>query len=101
MRKKTKKSTEKPSSKKKAVVKRPLLGKVTHYYDKIKVAVIRLSAPLKKGDTIEIEGGGKSFKQQVASMEKDHVKIVKAKKRDEVGMKVKRKAREGDRVFKG
>ena len=34
-------------------------------------------------------------------MEKDHEKIAKAKKGDEVGMKVKKKVREGYRVFKG
>ena len=85
----------------KKIAKRLLLGRVTHYYDKIKVAVIKLNAPLKNGDSIEIEGGEKSFFQKVSSMEKDHEKIAKAKKGNEVGMKVKNKVREGYRVFKG
>ncbi len=94
-----KKQSKKPVAKKAA--KRLLLGRVTHYYDNIRVAVIKLNAPLKNGDFIEIEGGEKSFSQKVSSMEKDHEKITKAKKGDEVGMKVKKKAREGYRVFKG
>ena len=85
----------------KKIAKRLLLGRVTHYYDKIKVAVIKLNASLKNGDSIEIEGGEKSFSQKVSSMEKDHEKIAKAKRGDEVGMKVKNKVREGYRVFKG
>jgi len=37
------------------------IGKITHYFDKISVAVIELKAPLKVGDTITIEGHGNSF----------------------------------------
>jgi len=40
-----------------------LVGKVTHYYDKIGVAVVELSSKLKVGDNISIEGPGVSFEQ--------------------------------------
>jgi len=43
-KKKTAKTKKKPQKKEK------LIGKVTHYFDKIKVAAIRLSAPIKVGD---------------------------------------------------
>ncbi|MBI4217357.1 MAG: hypothetical protein HY603_00935 [Parcubacteria group bacterium] len=76
------------------------MGRVTHYYDKIKVAVVKFSVPVKKGDTVRFEGGGKSFSQALASMEKDHKKIAAVKKRQEVGVKVAKRVREGYRVFK-
>ncbi len=78
-----------------------LIGKVTHYFNNIKVAVIELSAPLKIGDTIRIVGGQDTdFEQEVKSMEVEHKKIEKAKKGDSVGLKVKEKVREGYKVYK-
>ncbi len=78
-----------------------LIGEVVHFFSKIKVAVIRLKAPLSVGDEIRIEGGEETdFKQKVDSMESEHEKVKKAKKGDEVGLKVKEKAREGYKVYK-
>ena len=77
-----------------------LIGKVIHYFDKIQVAVIALTAPLKVGDTIRMVGGDVDFEQAVDSMEVEHEKIDKAKKGDEVGMKVSGKVRDGYRVYK-
>jgi len=78
-----------------------LIGKVVHYFDKIGVAVLKLDAGLAIGDTIRIEGGKDTdFEEVVESMEVDHEKIKKAKKGDEVGMKVKEKVREGYKVYK-
>jgi len=77
-----------------------LIGKVIHYFDKIGVAVISLIAPLKVGDTIRIVGGDVDFEQEIDSMEVEHEKIDKAKKGDEVGMKVSQKIRDGYRVYK-
>ncbi|MBI4123063.1 MAG: hypothetical protein HY458_01720 [Parcubacteria group bacterium] len=98
----------KKKAKKKVAVKRAsqkkqkdkLVGKVIHYYDKIKVAVVKFSVPVKKGDRVRFEGGGKSFSQTLGSIEKDHKKIVAVKKRQEVGVKVTKQVREGYRVFK-
>lgn len=76
-------------------------GKVVHYYDHIKVAVIKLSAPLAVGDEIRIMGGESTdFNQSVASMQMDHEKIKKAQKGKAIGLKVKEKVREGYKVFK-
>jgi len=78
-----------------------LIGKVVHYFDKIGVAVIALNVPLKVGETIRIAGGESTdFTQEVESMEVEHEKIKKAKKGDEVGLKVKEKVREGYKVYK-
>ena len=78
-----------------------LIGKVTHYFSNIKVAVTKLSDALSVGDNIRIAGGEDTdFTQIVDSMEVEHEKIEKAKKNDEVGMKVKEKVREGYKVYK-
>lgn len=90
---------KKATPKKKGAELKPI-GKVTHYYDQIRVVVIRFSAPVRKGDVILIEGGDNSFSQKIVSMEKDHEKIDRAQKGHVVGIKVKQKARDGYRVYK-
>ena len=78
-----------------------LIGKVTHYFSNIGVAVLDLSAPLKGGDTIRIVGGENTdFTQTVDSMQIEHEKVKTAKKGDSVGIKVIEKVREGYQVYK-
>lgn len=78
-----------------------LIGKITHYFSNIEVAVIDLSAPLKEGDTIRITGGENTdFTQPVGSMQIEHENVKTGKKGDSVGMKVKEKVREGYHVYK-
>ena len=77
-----------------------LIGKVTHYFSQIGVAVIDLSDKLKVGETIRIIGGETDFTQQVESMEAEHQKIKEAKKGDSIGLKVEQKVREGYKVYK-
>jgi len=77
------------------------LGKITHYFDKVKVIVVKLSDDLSIGETIRIVGGENTdFKQKIASMEIDGEKIKKAKKGKVIGIKVKERAREGYKIFK-
>ncbi len=76
------------------------IGKVTHYFTNIGVAVIELSGDLKEGDKIRIKGATSDFKQKVASMQIEHEKIEKAKAGQSIGMKIKEHAREGDSVYK-
>ena len=71
-----------------------LVGKITHYFDKIGVAVIELSAELKEGDKISIEmHDGSSFEQTVSSMQIDREPVKKAKKGDAIGIKMAQPAR--------
>ncbi len=98
--KKKKKVTKKKSSKKAVKKKEKLVGRITHYYGKIKVAVVKLKAPLSVGDKIKIKGGEKEFEQTVKSMEIDHKKIKRATKGKAIGLKLTKKAREGYRVYK-
>ncbi len=77
-----------------------LIGKITHYFGNIGVAVIELSDTLKVGDNIRIIGGETDFTQTVESMEVEHEKVEEAKKGDSVGLKVGQKVREGYKVYK-
>ncbi len=77
-----------------------LIGKITHYFGNIEVAVIELSDTLKVGDNIRIVGGETDFTQIVDSMEVEHKKVEEAKKGDSVGLKVGQKVREGYKVYK-
>lgn len=77
-----------------------LIGKVSHYFSKIGVAVIELSDTLKVGQTIRIVGGETDFTQTVESMEIEHQKVNEAKAGDSVGLKVNQKVREGYKVYK-
>ncbi len=76
------------------------IGEVTHYFDKIGVAIVKLSAPLAKGDKIRVKGATTDFDQTVESMQVDHSEVESAKSGDELGIKVADKAREGDDVLK-
>jgi translation elongation factor EF-Tu-like GTPase len=77
-----------------------LVGKVTHYFSKIGVAVIELLDSLKAGDTIRIVGGETDFNQVVESMEIEHRTVKEAKAGDSVGLKVSQKVREGYKAYK-
>ena len=86
---------------KKISKKQKLIGEITHYFGKIKVAVIKLKGNLKIGDTIRVIGGEDvDFEQEIKSMEIDHEKIKIAKAKKSVGFKMKKKVREGYKVYK-
>jgi len=75
------------------------IGKVSNYFAHIGVAAIKLTAGLKKGDKIRIVGGETDAKETVKSMQIQHDKVEKAKKGDEIGIKIKAKVRKGYKVF--
>ena len=76
------------------------VGTIDHYYDKIAVAVVKVSNPIKVGDQIKISGHANEFTQGIDSMQIDHKEIKEAKKGDAVGMKVDQPVKAGDAVFK-
>lgn len=82
------------------MVKDKQIGMVSNYFDHVKVAAIKLTSPLKVGDTVEIKGGEVDFEQPIKSMQIQREKVEKAKKGDEIGIKVKKKVRKGYKVFK-
>jgi len=77
------------------------VGKVTHFFDKISVAVVELSAPLKAGEKVKFKRHtGEEFEQVVASMQVEHAQVKSAKKGQAIGMKVAQPVHEGAEVFK-
>jgi translation elongation factor EF-1alpha len=76
------------------------VAKVTHYWSKVGVAAIKLYDTLSVGDTIHISGSTTDFEQAVDSMEIEHEAVERAKKGQDVGLKVKERVRKGDRVYK-
>lgn len=103
----------KKKASKKNVVKRPqkkkikirkvgnLIGRITHYFSEIDVAVINLIKPIKIGEKIRIIGGQETdFDQKVSSLQIDHENVKSGKKGDSVGMKVNQKVHDGYKVFK-
>jgi putative protease len=93
-----KKATKKPGLTKQE--KADLIGKVTHYFPKVRAAVIKLKVPLTVGDKIKIKGHTTDFTQNVNSMQIDRVPINSAKKGDEIGVLVISRVRRNDTVFK-
>lgn len=83
----------------KVLLKRKPIGKVTHFFDKIKVAIIKFNKPVKVGTQICFEGNKTCFPQVLNSMQYNHESIKIAKKGKEVGVKVKKEVKEGDLVF--
>lgn len=75
-------------------------GRITHYFAKIGVAVVRLNGELKKGDRIRIKGKTTNFEQIVDSMQIQNKDIEVAKPGDEIGLKVYGRVRENDVVYK-
>lgn len=75
------------------------VGKVTHYYDKIGVAIIKTSKTIKSGEKLRFGDEEKGFEQVADSMQFDHKEISEAKKGQEVGIKVGEKVKQGTPVF--
>ena len=77
------------------------IGRITHYFSKIGVAVIEITAEsLKVGETIRIKGHTDDFTQSVESLQLEHLSVPEVKKGVSAGMKVKEHVREGDKVYK-
>jgi putative protease len=76
------------------------VGRVTHYYPKISVAIVELKAPLSVGDKILIKGATTNFEQTVESMQIEHKNVERAEAGQIIGLKVNQRARENDKIYK-
>jgi len=81
------------------VEKKTPVGRITHYFAKIGVAIVELTGTLKVSDTILVEGRQTQVRQTVESMEIEHKKIPVAQAGQSVGLQTKERVREGDVVF--
>lgn len=73
------------------------VGSVTHYYDKIGVAIVKADKAVKVGDKVKF--GEDGFEQTIESMQFDHKPLEKTKKGQEVGIKVDKKVKPGTPVL--
>jgi putative protease len=77
------------------------IGHITHFFPKIGVAVIEITAgSLKVGETIRIKGHTSDFTQTVESLQQEHLSVPEIKTGISAGLKVKDHVREGDKVFR-
>lgn len=78
------------------------IGIISHYYDKIGVAVVKLKkGDLKVGDSLKLTAkDGTEFTQEVSSMQIERADIDIAKSGDEFGLKVKKEVKENSDVVK-
>lgn len=77
-----------------------LIGEVNHFYNHIGVAVIDLLDSLQVGDQVHFFGRSTDFRQEVYSMQIEHQPISEAGKGQEIAMKVERRVRNHDKVYK-
>jgi putative protease len=75
------------------------VGIVTHYFDRIRVAVVLLDGELYLDDWILVHGPHTEFEQRVASMQIQHEAIDKGEPGEEVAIKVDDIVREGDEIY--
>ena len=76
------------------------VGRITHFFSKISVAVVELTAPIAMGDRILVKGPSTDFEQIVDSMQIEHENIPKAEAGQSIGLKTAEHAREKDVVYK-
>jgi len=77
-----------------------LIGKVTHYFNNLQVAVVKADkGSLAVGETVKFKHGDKEFVQTVDSLQVDKEPVKKIKKGEEAGLKVAEPVKEGWEVY--
>ncbi len=76
------------------------VGRVTHYFDKAGVAVVKLSGAISTGDAIKFKKGDAEFTDIVESIQVNHEPMISAKAGDEVAIKISQQAKEGATLYK-
>lgn len=74
---------------------------VVKFFSKPSVAALEItSGTIKKGDILRYKGHTTDFTEEVLSMEIDNQSVDEAKAGDLIGLKVKERVREHDKVYK-
>ena len=77
------------------------VGTVIKFFSKPGVAAVEVTGGgIKQGDALRFKGHTTEFTDVAASMELDNQPIEQAKAGDMIGIKVKEKVRESDKVYK-
>ena len=99
----TKKRIVRKGVRKKPVIKKAkqnIIGVVTHYFPRVRAAVVKLKAPLNLGEGVRIKGHTTDFTQMVNSMQINCQPITSAKRGQEIGLLVNSRVRHNDTVYK-
>ncbi|MFH1218532.1 MAG: hypothetical protein V1679_01690 [Candidatus Peregrinibacteria bacterium] len=70
------------------------------YFDKIDVAVVQVTSPIRKGDVLIFEKEGGLFEQEVDSMQINRRDVSLARSGSDIGLKVRHKPIVGAQVYK-
>jgi len=76
------------------------VGHITHFFSKISVAIVELTAPLTVGDRILVKGPTTDFEQVVDSMQIEHQNVQRAESGQSIGLKTAQHVKEKDLVYK-
>lgn len=90
----------KPKKRTAPVKKVKPVGKVTHYYAHIKVAIVKFNTKVKAGTELYFKGATTDFMEASKSMQFDHEPVATAMPKKQIGIKLKKRVREGDLVYK-
>jgi hypothetical protein len=74
------------------------IGRVTHFYTEISVAIVKFNKKVPVGVRLAFRGATTDFEDVAKSMQYDHKPIAAAPKGKLIGIKVKKRVREGDEV---
>jgi hypothetical protein len=76
------------------------VGHITHFFSKISVVVLELTAPLAVGDHILVKGPSTDFEQVVDSMQIERQNIQRAEAGQSIGLRTMQQAKVRDVVYK-
>jgi hypothetical protein len=76
------------------------VGQITHFFSKISVAIVDLTATLSVGDRILVKGPVTDFEQVVDSMQIEHQNVKSSEAGHSIGLKTVQPVRERDLVYK-
>lgn len=77
-----------------------LCGHCDGYFEKIDVAIIKVTSAFRTGDRLIFEKQDGLFEQQIDSMQKDRKDITLARSGDDIGTKVAMKPKVGTPIYK-
>jgi translation elongation factor EF-1beta len=76
------------------------IGVVTHFYNEISVAIIRFKEKVPQGTKLRFRGATTDFEHVAKSMQYEHAPVAVAPKGKQIGIKVPKRVREGDKVHR-
>jgi hypothetical protein len=76
------------------------VGVVLHFYPRAAAAVVALSRPIHRGDTIHVRGQTTDFVQPVRELALEGAPVSEGAPPQQIGVRFEQRARAGDRVFR-